>query len=162
MHIRLAAPSDVPAIVGLIGELARYEQLAHEAAARDEDIQRALFGESPHVFCHVAEDNDQVVGFALWFLSFSTFHGASGLYLEDLYVRENYRSQGVGTALMKELAQLCLTRGYTRFQWWVLDWNSPSIEFYKSIGALPMDEWTVFRLSGDELRTFAEEVGGLR
>ena len=95
-------------------------------------------------------------------MSFSTFHGASGLYLEDLYVRENYRGQGVGTALMKELAQLCLTRGYTRFQWWVLDWNSPSIEFYKSIGALPMDEWTVFRLSGDALRTFGEGAGDLR
>jgi GNAT superfamily N-acetyltransferase len=162
MLIRLAAPSDVPAIVDLIGELAQYEHLAHEAVARDEDIQHALFGENPHVSCHVAEDNGDVMGFALWFLSFSTFHGASGLYLEDLYVRENYRGQGVGTALMKELAQLCLTRGYTRFQWWVLDWNSPSIEFYKSIGALPMDEWTVFRLSGDALRTFGEGAGDLR
>jgi GNAT superfamily N-acetyltransferase len=156
MLIRFATPRDVPAIVGLISDLADYEQLAHETVARDQDIHDALFTENPHVFCHVAESDGKVVGLALWFLNFSTFHGSSGLYLEDLYVREDLRGQGIGTALMSELAQLCVARGYTRFQWWVLDWNNPSIEFYKSIGAVAMDEWTVFRLSGDPLRAFGE------
>jgi GNAT superfamily N-acetyltransferase len=158
MLIRSAVPGDVPSIVGLISDLAEYEHLAHEAIARDEDIYRALFAENPHVFCHVAEQNGEVIGFALWFLNFSTFHGASGLYLEDLFVREQHRGGGVGTALMKELARLCVERGYTRFQWWVLDWNTPSIGFYESIGAVAMDEWTVYRLSGDPLRAFAESA----
>jgi GNAT superfamily N-acetyltransferase len=158
MIIREAVPSDVPAIVGLIGELAEYEHLAHEAAARHEDIHRALFSDSPHVFCHVAEHDGIVVGLALWFLNFSTFHGAPGIYLEDLFVREEHRGAGVGSSLMRELAHLCVERGYTRFQWWVLDWNTPSIGFYESIGAVAMNEWTVFRLSGDPLRAFANDA----
>lgn len=155
MIIRSAAPNDVPFIVDLIIDLADYEHLAHEAIAREEDIDQALFGETPHVFCHVAEEEGALIGFALWFLNYSTFHGASGIYLEDLFVRDGHRGRGVGTALMKELARICTDRGYTRFQWWVLNWNSPSIEFYESIGARAMDEWTVFRLSGEALHAFA-------
>lgn len=154
MLIRLATPSDVPAIAQLIRELAHYEKSAHEVVATDNDLTLALFGVSPHVHCHVAEIDGHVIGFALWFLNYSTWLGSTGLYLEDLFVREAYRGHGVGSALMKQLAQLCCQRGYSRFQWWVLDWNSPSIAFYESMGAVAMDEWTVFRLSGEALERF--------
>jgi GNAT superfamily N-acetyltransferase len=155
MKIRLATPLDVPVITELIRELAHYERSALEAVATDDDVAIALFGDAPHVFCHVAELDDEIVGFAVWFLNFSTWLGSSGVYLEDLFVRESARGRGVGTALMKELANVCIERGYTRFQWWVLNWNEPSIEFYKSIGAVAMNEWTTFRLSGDALNDFA-------
>ncbi|MHB1209144.1 MAG: GNAT family N-acetyltransferase [Acidimicrobiales bacterium] len=155
MLIRFATPPDVPVITQLIHELAHYERSADQAVVTDNEITTALFGEHPHVHCHVAEIDGEVVGFAIWFLNFSTWLGTSGLYLEDLYVREHVRGSGIGTALMRELARLCIERGYSRFQWWVLDWNQPSIEFYKSLGALAMDEWTVFRLSGDALQEFA-------
>lgn len=155
MKIRFATPLDVPVIAQLIRELAHYERSVSEAVATDEDVTAALFGDAPHVFCHVAELDDQIVGFAVWFLNFSTWLGSSGVYLEDLFVHERARGRGVGTAIMKELANLCVERGYTRFQWSVLDWNEPSIEFYRSIGALAMDEWTTFRLSDDALNDFA-------
>ncbi|MHB1088922.1 MAG: GNAT family N-acetyltransferase [Acidimicrobiales bacterium] len=156
MHIRFATPLDVPVITQFIRELAHYERSADQVTVTDDDVALALFGESPHVFCHVVELDDEIVGFAVWFLNFSTWLGTPGLYLEDLFVREHVRGRGVGTALMRELARLCIERGYSRFQWWVLDWNEPSIEFYRSIGAVAMDEWTVFRLSGSALTTFAE------
>ncbi|MBW4077730.1 MAG: GNAT family N-acetyltransferase [Acidobacteria bacterium] len=155
MHIRFATPLDVPIITQLVHELAHYERSADKVVATADDIALALFGERPHVYCHVAELEGEVVGFAVWFLNFSTWLGTSGIYLEDLYVREHVRARGVGTALMKELARLCVERGYSRFQWWVLDWNQPSIEFYQSLGAVAMDEWTVFRLSDDALHKFA-------
>lgn len=155
MHIRFATPYDVPVIAQLIRELAHYERSGSEAVASDADIVSVLFADTPHVFCHVAELDGEIVGLAVWFLNFSTWLGSSGLYLEDLYVCEQVRGRGVGTALMKELAHLCVERGYTRFQWWVLDWNQPSIEFYESIGAVAMDEWTTFRLSGEALDDFA-------
>jgi GNAT superfamily N-acetyltransferase len=155
MLVRLASIADVPEITVMIKELARYEHLEEEAVATASTIERALFGADPFVTCHVAQVDGEIVGFALWFLNFSTFHGAPGIYLEDLYVKESHRGQGLGTALMVELARLCVERGYTRFQWWVLDWNAPSIEFYRSIGATPMEEWTVYRLSGDALTQFA-------
>jgi len=139
----------------MIQELAHYEHLEHEAIATEDDIERALFGDRSHVSCHLVEVENQPVGFALWFLNYSTFQGAPGLYLEDLYVRESHRGQGLGNALMMELARLCVDNGYTRFQWWVLNWNEPSIGFYQSIGAVPMSEWTVYRLSGDALHSFA-------
>ncbi len=157
MKIRFATPLDVPVISELIRELAHYERAALEAVATDDDVAAALFGDTPHVYCHVAELDGEVVGLAVWFLNFSTWLGTSGVYLEDLFVREGARGRGVGTALMKELANVCVQRGYTRFQWWVLDWNEPSIEFYKSIGAVAMNEWTTFRLSGDALNDFANE-----
>ncbi len=155
MHIRFATPADVPIITQLVHELAHYERSAEQVVTTDEEIALALFGDQPHVYCHVAEVDGEVVGFALWFLNFSTWLGTPGIYLEDLYVREQARGAGVGTALMKELARLCIERGYSRFQWWVLDWNQPSIEFYRSLGAVAMEEWTVFRLSDEALLNFA-------
>jgi GNAT superfamily N-acetyltransferase len=156
MIIRSATIDDVAAITSMIGELASYEHLEHEAVATENDIAMALFGQGHHVSCHLAQIDNEVVGLALWFLNYSTFQGAPGLYLEDLYVKQDYRGRGLGTALMRELARFCVECGYQRFQWWVLNWNAPSIAFYESIGAAPMDEWTVYRLSGDELRAFAQ------
>lgn len=154
--IRHAQPTDAPAIYRLIHELAEYERAPHEVVATQDDIERTLFGESPTAFCHVAEFNGEVVGIAIWFLNYSTWLGQPGIYLEDLYVKPENRGQGLGVALMKELAKICVERGYQRFQWWVLDWNEPSINFYRSIGAVAMDEWTVYRLSGDALERFAQ------
>jgi len=125
------------------------------AQAREEDLTAALFGEHPHVFCHLAELDGEVIGMALWYVNFSTWTGNSGMYLEDLYVREEHRGQGAGGALMKELARLCVARGYGRFEWSVLDWNTPSIDFYRSLGARPLDEWTTYRLHGDALSAYA-------
>jgi GNAT superfamily N-acetyltransferase len=154
--VRSASPSDVPIVTVMIEELAHYERLGHEAVATESDIERALFGEDSHVSCHVVEIDNEIVGFALWFLNFSTFQGVPGIYLEDLYVRESHRGRGLGTALMVELARLCVERGYTRFQWWVLNWNKPSIGFYESMGAVSMNDWTVYRLSGEALSQFAQ------
>ena len=152
VEIRFARPTDVEAIDALIRELAEYERLSHQVIANQQQLRDALFSATPHVYCHVVEEEHTIVGFALWFLTFSTFEGATGLYLEDLYVRESHRRQGIGASLLQRLAALCVERGYTRLQWWVLDWNEPSIEFYRSFGAVPMDEWTVYRVSGEALR----------
>ena len=154
--IREAQRADAPAIYGLIHELAEYERAPHEVVATLEDIESTLFGSNPTAFCHVAERDGDVVGIAIWFLNYSTWLGQPGIYLEDLYVKPDYRGSGLGLALMKELAKICVDRGYQRFQWWVLDWNEPSINFYQSIGAVAMDEWTVYRLSGDALEKFAQ------
>jgi GNAT superfamily N-acetyltransferase len=151
MIVRGARPDDVRAIGELIRELAEYERAPAEAVARDDDLRDALFCDHPHVFCHVVEVEGEVVAIALWFLNFSTWLGTSGLYLEDLYVREALRGRGLGSALMRELARICVERGYTRFEWSVLDWNTPSIEFYRSIGAVAHDEWTKYRLSNEAL-----------
>jgi GNAT superfamily N-acetyltransferase len=151
--IRPARPEDVPAIVQMVGELADYEKLPHEAVATEEQLRDALFGPSPAVFAHLAVDDGtgETVGFALWFLNFSTWLGLHGIYLEDLYVRPASRGGGHGKALLAELARICVARGYGRLEWAVLDWNTPSIEFYRSLGAVPMDEWTGFRLTGGAL-----------
>ena len=154
MTIRPATVDDVGAIVRLIRELAAYERAAHEAVAREADLAGALFGDVPLVYCHLAEEDGEIVGLALWFLNFSTWLGSPGIYLEDLFVRESFRGRGFGTALMKELAGICVQRGYRRFQWSVLDWNTPSIEFYESIGATALDEWTTYRLEGDALEAY--------
>lgn len=153
--IRAATKEDAPAIFALIHELAEYEKAPEEVVATLADIEMTLFGEAPTAFCHVAEKNGEVVGIAIWFLNYSTWLGQPGIYLEDLFVRPEHRGAGLGLALMKELARICVERGYRRFQWWVLDWNEPAINFYKSLGAEPMDEWTVYRLSGDALERFA-------
>lgn len=153
--IREAKIEDVQAIHDLIVELAIYEKEPEAVVASVEDIKENLFGTDPVAYCHVAEVNGQVVGIAIWFLNYSTWLGKAGLYLEDLFVRPEFRGSGMGLQLMKVLAQLCIDRGYERFQWWVLDWNEPSINFYKSIGAEAMDEWTVYRLSGSALKSFA-------
>jgi len=151
--IRPATTDDVPAIHALVRELADYERALADAQATEEQLHAALFGPHPAAFAHIAEDDTtgSVVGFALWFLNFSTWKGVHGLYLEDLYVRPQARGGGHGKALLTELARICVRRGYGRLEWSVLDWNEPSIGFYKSLGAVPMDEWTVFRLTGEPL-----------
>lgn len=154
--IREAKISDVPAIYQLIIDLAVYEKEPDAVIATADEIKENLFGANPVAFCHVAEVDGKVVGIAIWFLNYSTWLGRAGLYLEDLFVNPDYRGKGLGLELMKTLAKLCIDRGYERFQWWVLDWNEPSINFYKAIGAEAMDEWTVYRLSGNALKSFAD------
>ena len=154
--IRKAEISDAEAIHNLIVELAIYEREPEAVVATVDKLKENLFGADPVAFCHVAEVDGQVVGIAIWFLNYSTWLGKAGLYLEDLFVKPEFRSRGLGLQLMKTLAQICVERGYERFQWWVLDWNEPSINFYKSIGAEAMDEWTVYRLSGSALIKFAD------
>jgi GNAT superfamily N-acetyltransferase len=153
--IRPARPGDVPAIVELVRDLARYERALHEVSATEEALQAALFGPEPAVFAHVAEHEGAVGGFALWFLSFSTWLGKHGIYLEDLYVRPELRGLGHGRALLAELAKICVERGYRRLEWAVLDWNEPALRFYRSLGAVPMDEWRVQRITGDALTLLA-------
>lgn len=136
----------------MVRELAEYEKAPHEAKATAGQLREALFGEHPAVFAHIAEDESgRAVGFALWFHNFSTWSGTHGIYLEDLYVRPDSRGAGHGKALLVELARICVARGYSRLEWSVLDWNTPSIAFYRSLGAVPMEEWTVYRLSGSAL-----------
>lgn len=154
-NIRQAVPSDISAIGTLIRELALYEKSANEAVATDAQLHDAIFGSAAHVHCLVVEVKGDVVAMALWFLNFSTWLGTSGMYLEDLFVRESHRGNGYGLQLMRSLAFTCVERGYSRLQWSVLDWNTPAIDFYRSFGAVPMDEWTVFRLDGDALDEFA-------
>ena len=150
-RIRRARPDDVPAIVDLVYGLAEYERAPQECRLTAEQLQAALFGEKPAVFCHVAETGGEVVGCALWFLNFSTWRGVHGIYLEDLFVRPEQRGSGLGKALLIALAQECVSNGYERLEWSVLDWNTPAIDFYKSLGALPQDEWTTFRLTDTAL-----------
>jgi GNAT superfamily N-acetyltransferase len=150
-------PGDVPAVVGLVRELAEYEKAAHEARMTEEPLSAALFGDSPKLFGHVAVVDDAVVGTALWFLNFSTWRGTHGVYLEDLYVQPGHRGSGLGRELLRTLAEVCVQHGYERLEWSVLDWNTPSIEFYRAAGAVPMDEWTVFRLTDDALSRFAAD-----
>ncbi len=152
MAIREAKVEDVPSILQLIKDLALYEKAPHEVFVTEEQLRIALFGSDPKVFAHVVDIDSRVVGIAIWFLNYSTWMGTHGIYLEDLYVDPAFRGQGWGLKLLKTLASICVDRGYSRFQWWVLDWNSPSIEFYKSHGAVAMDEWTVYRVSGDALK----------
>ena len=164
--VRPAAPSDVAAMHGLILELAEYENGLHEVVASEEDLFRALFGGTafsdtpantpsgtPGLYAFVIDAAEGgLAGMAIWMLNYSTWEGQYGVYLEDLYVREAHRGKGYGRALMSSLAKVCRDNGYTRFQWWVLDWNSPAIEVYRRLGAVAMDEWTVYRLTGDPLR----------
>ena len=172
--IRAARAEDVPAIHRLIRELARYEHSLEQVTGTEEDLRRSLFGTDPAVYAHVAvseggaaagkgadqgadqgadrgADEGAVVGIALWFLNYSTWTGQHGIYLEDLFVAPGVRGHGYGKALLAELARICVERGYPRLDWAVLDWNTPSIEFYQSIGARPMDEWDIYRLTGPAL-----------
>jgi GNAT superfamily N-acetyltransferase len=160
--IRPAQPQDVAAIYTLIRELAEYERSLDEVVATQDLLASSLFGPEPAVFAHVAEHEGSVVGFALWFLSYSTWLGTHGIYLEDLYVTPAMRGSGLGKALLAELAGICVQRGYGRLQWWVLDWNSAAIGFYRSVGAVAMDEWTVFRLTGRPLADLAASRGAVR
>lgn len=150
--IRFAQKEDAPRILQLIKDLAEYEKTPLEAKATLEQIEETIFGENPVAFCHVAESDGLVVGISIWFLNYSTWIGKPGIYLEDLYVDPAHRGKGYGLALLKELGKICVERNYERLQWWVLDWNQPSIDFYKSLGAVPMDEWTVYRVTGEALK----------
>ena len=160
MTVRPIRADDVPAVVALVRELAEYEKALHEARLTEEQLTAVLFGDSPALFGHVAVVEDQVVGIALWFLNFSTWRGTHGVYLEDLYVQPQQRGRGLGKELLRTLAEVCVERGYSRLEWSVLDWNAPSIEFYKAAGAAPMDGWTVFRLTDDALTGFAADRRG--
>jgi GNAT superfamily N-acetyltransferase len=153
--IRFATPHDVPTIVRLIRDLAAYEQLSHTVVVEEARLREHLFGPRPFAEVLLAEDDAKVIGFALFFHNFSTFLGKPGLYLEDLYVEPAYRGKGHGKALLLALARLAVERGCGRLEWAVLNWNQPAIEFYRKLGAEPMDDWTVFRFTGDALQRAA-------
>jgi GNAT superfamily N-acetyltransferase len=150
--VRPARPDDVPVVLSLIRELADYERSLDSVQATAADLTATLFCDGPAAYCHVAEVDGNVVGFALWFLNFSTWLGHHGIYLEDLYVQPSARGSGVGRALLMTLVGIAQERGYGRVEWSVLDWNSDAQGFYRSIGAVPMDDWTVWRLDGESLR----------
>ena len=153
--IRPATVDDCDTLASLIRELAVYEKLENEAKATAADLRRDLFGERVYAEALIAEMGDQAVGFALFFSNYSTFKGRPGLYLEDLFVKPDYRGQGLGTRLLARIARLAVERGCGQFEWVVLDWNEPSIGFYRSLGARPMNEWTVFRLDDSALTELA-------
>lgn len=151
LTIRSAVPDDAGLIVRFIADLAEYEKLGHEAKASEADILRDLFGDAPKVFCEIAEQDGKPVGFALWFYTYSTFQGRHGIWLEDLFVDPEARGLGIGKALLVHLARRCVREGLGRFEWWVLDWNEPSIQFYISQGGVMQDEWTKVRVDGEAL-----------
>lgn len=153
-RIRPIVAADVPTVVELVRDLGDYEKAGSECRMTEEQLHEALFGDRPVLFGHVADKDGHVVGFALWFLNFSTWTGTRGIHLEDLYVRPEHRGAGFGRALLRALARECVTHGYARLEWSVLDWNTPAIDFYRSVGAVPLTEWSVFRLSGDTLTRF--------
>jgi GNAT superfamily N-acetyltransferase len=156
LSIRAARRDDTALIFALVRELADYEKLADEVDATEDAISAALFSDAPRLYCDIAEWEGETAGFAVWFLNFSTFRGRHGIYVEDIFVRPACRGRGIGKALMVQLARRCVERGYARCEWAVLDWNAPSIAFYRSIGAKVLDEWKICRLSGDALTRFAE------
>jgi GNAT superfamily N-acetyltransferase len=157
LSIRPVRPGEAALVFQFVRELAEYEELTHEVEATEAMIDAALFGPNPRVFCDIAEWNGEPVGNALWFLNFSTFSGRSGIYLEDLFVRPAFRGKGIGKGLMVHLARRCVENGWARFEWSVLDWNAPSIAFYKSIGAQLKDEWTICRVGGAALAKLAQK-----
>ena len=156
LRIRPAAPADRELIFAFIRELAAYEKLADQVKATSGDIERALFADNPRVFCDIAEWDGVSAGFALWFYNFSTFRGRHGIFLEDLFVRPAFRGKGIGKALLAHLAVRAVKDDCSRVDWSVLDWNAPSIAFYKSLGAEALDEWTGFRLTGEALDRLAQ------
>ena len=159
-QIRSAQRDDVGAILGLIKDLAEYERAPDEVEATESDLVSALFADDPKVFCDLVDVDGEVVGMAIWFLNFSTWQGKHGIYLEDLFVKTEHRGCGYGKALLQHLAKKCEEKGYGRFQWWVLDWNTPAIDFYRSLGAEAMDEWTVYRVSGRPLKALGTSKEG--
>jgi GNAT superfamily N-acetyltransferase len=158
--IRAARPDDSALIFALVRELADYEKLSDEVEASEAQLAAALFAPEPKLFCDIAEWDGQPAGIAVWFLIFSTFRGRHGLYLEDIFVRPQFRGRGAGKALMTRLARHCIEQDYGRFEWTVLDWNAPSIAFYRSIGAQVLDEWKICRMSGKALADFASTGAG--
>ena len=158
-QIRQATERDVPLILAFIRQLAEYEKLAHEAVMTEEILRQSLFGPRRAAEVLLGYTGDQPVAFAVFFHNFSTFLGRSGLYLEDLFVIPEMRGRGFGKAMLVELARIARERNCGRFEWSVLDWNEPAINFYKSLGAVPMDEWTIFRVTGEALKRLAEKEG---
>jgi GNAT superfamily N-acetyltransferase len=156
VQVRVASPADTPLILSFIRDLAEYERLLHAVEATEADIRRDLFGENPRCFCDIAEANGQPVGFALWFYSYSTFRGRAGIHLEDLFVTPAARGLGAGKALLRRLAQRCVEADLGRLEWAVLDWNTPAIEFYDSLEAAALDDWTTRRLYGEALTRLAQ------
>ena len=159
LAIRPAEPGDVPLILGFIRELAEYEKAAHEVTATEDMIRQSLFGRPPRAHALVCRIDGVPCGFALYFFNYSTWQGRRGLYLEDLYVSPVHRGAGAGKAMLHHLAQLAVANDCGRFEWSVLDWNEPAIAFYRSIGAVAMDEWVRYRLAGDRLAAFASSQG---
>jgi GNAT superfamily N-acetyltransferase len=155
--IRKARPGEAGLVLGFIRELADYEKLSHEVDATEAMIDAALFAETPRLCCDIAEWDGEPVGFAVWFVNFSTFAGKPGIYLEDLFVRPAHRGKGIGKALLQHLAQACVDNGWVSLKWSVLDWNTPSIAFYKSLGAELMDDWTICRVNGAALTALAQK-----
>lgn len=155
--VRAATREDVASIHALIVALATYERAPHEVRASAADLERALFAEAPRAWALVAEEAGDVIGFALWYTTYSTWLGRHGMWLEDLFVLPERRGHGVGKALLAELASICVHEGFGRLEWNVLDWNEPALAFYRSLGALPLDEWTVHRLSGASLVELAAQ-----
>lgn len=152
LRIRPATKADGALVYSFVRDLAEYERLLDDVAATQVDIDSALFGPNPRVFCDIGEWDGAAAGFALWFYNFSTFRGRHGIYLEDLFVRPAFRGKGIGKALLVNLAKRAVAESCARVEWSVLDWNEPSIKFYESLGAIPMEEWSIFRLTGDALR----------
>jgi len=157
-RVRRIEPGDVDAVVALVHELAEYERAPDECHLTAEQLGTALFCARPALFGHVAVVDEVVVGCALWFLNFSTWRGVHGIYLEDLYVRPEQRGSGLGKALLVALAEECARNGYQRLEWWVLNWNTPAIEFYESLDAEAMDEWTVYRLTDKPLAALGDDT----
>ena len=155
VEIRPARPGEAALVLNFVRELAAYERLGDEVEADDAAIDEALFATSPKAFCDIAEWEGKPVGFALWFLNFSSFRGRNGLYLEDLYVRPAHRGRGIGRAMLRKLAERCLAQGWTRLEWAVLDWNQPAIDFYEAHDATLLRDWTICRVSGKALRRLA-------
>jgi GNAT superfamily N-acetyltransferase len=158
LRIRPAAADDVPTILDLIRQLADYERLSHAVTATEEQLRQTLFCPRPAAEVLLACDGGECVGFALFFQNYSTFLAKPGLYLEDLYVKHHARGKGAGSALLRYLAKIAVDRGCGRVEWAVLDWNEPSIGFYKKLGAVPLDDWTVFRLTGEALSNLASSA----
>ncbi|MFY8023113.1 MAG: GNAT family N-acetyltransferase [Candidatus Nanopelagicaceae bacterium] len=156
MQIRPARRDEVGIVLQLIHDLAVYEKAPNEVEATEKELLETIFSNDPKVFCDLVEVDGEIAGMAIWFLNYSTWQGKHGIYLEDLFIKPEYRGRGYGKALLKHLAKICDDKGYGRFQWWVLDWNSPAIEFYRSLGAVAMDEWTVYRVSGQALKELGE------
>jgi GNAT superfamily N-acetyltransferase len=155
-EIKFATPEDVPLVLSFIKELAEYEKLLHEVVATEDILQETLFGPKSHAEVVIGYLDQKPISFALFFHNFSTFLGRPGIYLEDLYVKPAARGHGIGKRMLSFLAKLAIDRKCGRLEWWVLDWNTPAIEFYKKIGAKPMDEWTVYRVTEDDLTALAE------
>ena len=156
MKIRPAKREEVGEVLQLIQDLATYEKAPDQVEASRDDLLNTIFAKEPRVFCDLVEVDGQIAGMAIWFLNYSTWQAKHGIYLEDLYIKPEFRARDYGKALLKHLAQICDKEGYGRLQWWVLDWNAPAIEFYRSFGAEAMDEWTVYRTSGQALKDLGD------